>query len=775
MKFSTAFVSAGKEYSTFEKHIPAPYFRKSFVLDEAVSSAEITVTGLGFYILYVNGRDITKGMLAPYMSNPDHIIYYDNYDVSEYLRKGENVISLILGNGIQDCVGGEIWDFEKARFRSAPKLALSFEAKFPGGAVAFEADGNFKTFPSPILFDDLRCGVHYDARKEIKGWNLPGFDDSAWSSAEKAETPRGETRLCAADPIVCGYELKPKVCGKISLADYRARDDYMRNKNTAYKPTRREGFLYDFGKNAAGVERLKIKGRSGQVIELQFCEFLNGKGKASYQNLPFYPDGYAQRDIYICKGEGEETFVPPFTYHGFRYCVVMGIDENQATEDLLTYLVCNSALEERGSFSCSDATANTLQEMVRTSDLANFYYFPTDCPHREKNGWTGDAALSCEHMTMNLSPEKSYAEWLRNIRKAQLENGELPGIIPTSGWGYGWGNGPAWDIALVNLPYYTYIFRGDTEILKENASAIFRYICYSATHLNSRGLLAYGLGDWCPVTDVKASQEFTDTITVMDFCKKASVIFGVLGMTLQKTFTDTYYNELKAAARSHFIDFGTMTAEGRCQTSQSMAIYYDLFEQGEKPAAFKTLLDIIHENKDYIDFGILGARVLFHVLSDFGESELAYKMITRPEYPSYGHWVKLGLTALPEDFHRDNEEPSSLNHHFFGDISNWFISRIAGIRVNPYGKNPSEITVAPYFIESLNEAKAYYDTVSGKIAVEWKREGKFVLLTVSAAEGITGSIDLKDGWYLYNEGKNRAFYGQFGIRTGTNTYKLMKV
>ena len=149
--------------------------------------------------------------------------------------------------------------------------------------------------------------------------------------------------------------------------------------------------------------------------------------------------------MYICKGEGEETFVPPFTYHGFRYVLVEGIDEAQATESLLTYLVMNSDLKERGNFSCSDETVNLLQLFTRRSDLANFYYFPTDCPHREKNGWTGDASMSAEHMLLNLHAENSLREWMRNVRKAQRIDGALPGIVPTSGWGFAWGNGPAWD------------------------------------------------------------------------------------------------------------------------------------------------------------------------------------------------------------------------------------------------------------------------------------------------------------------------------------------
>ena len=750
MKFSKKFICAGKEFSTWEKHIPAPYFRKDFVLENDIDSAEITVTGLGFYMLYINGKDITKGILAPYISNPDHIVYFDNYDISKYLVKGKNVIALILGNGFQNNVGGEVWDFDQALFRSSPKLALTFEGKLcDGSEISFEADETFKTAPSPILFDDMRCGVHYDSRKETDGWNLPEFDDSSWKNAEFAENPRGEFRICTAEPIVCTHELQGKLLRKTKVDPYVSNKPQMNVKNTAYKPVNGEGFLYDFGVNAAGTARIKINGRPGQVVEFQFLEHIMLDGTPSYTNFQFYPDGYCQRVVFTCKG-GEETFVVPFTYFGCQYCAVMGIDDSQATEDLVTYLVCNSDLKERGSFECSDEVANKLQSMVRVSDLANFYYFPTDCPQREKNGWTGDAALSAEHMTQNLAVEKSLAEWMRSIVKSQTAEGEISGVVPTAGWGYD--NGPAWDIVMFNIPYYTYIYRGETEMIKEHAAAMLKYLHFISTRREERGLVYAGLRDWCPVTVIKAERVFTSTLSTMDMCKKASVMFDAVGMNLEKAYADGLFAELKSAARKHLIDLGTMTADGRCQTAQAMAIYYDLFEPAEKAEAFKVLLDIIHENDDFIDVGVLGGRVLFHVLSEGGAGDLAYKMITRPEYPSYGFCVKQGMTSLPEDFTtpRLDRFVSSLNHHFWGDISNWFISKVAGLRVNPYGNDSSYVNIVPDFISSLDHASAYYDTVKGRISVSWKRDGDDILLTVEKADGIKGRVLLNNGWYCHN-------------------------
>ena len=215
---STKFISAKKDYTTFYSPTPAPYFRKSFNV-AGVTSAELTICGLGFYELYINGKRSTKGYLAPYISNPDDILYYDKYDITPHLKVGKNVIGVQLGNGMLNCPGGLIWDFEKARYRSAPKLALHFFANLKSGeTVEFEADESFKVADSPIYFDDLRSGEFYDARKEITGWNIPDFDDTKWSNAIKAETPRGETVICPAEPIVITKELKPVCIRKAKIS-----------------------------------------------------------------------------------------------------------------------------------------------------------------------------------------------------------------------------------------------------------------------------------------------------------------------------------------------------------------------------------------------------------------------------------------------------------------------------------------------------------------------------------------------------------------------------
>lgn len=747
---SKKFICATREYSTYKDFVPSPYFRKTFIAYETPKKCTVTIGGLGFYDIFINGHKITKGILAPYISNPDHIVYYDEYDVTEYINEGKNVLGIQLGNGMQNAPGGEIWGFEKEDFRGAPRVAFAIEIEsFSGKTDVIEADQKVKTASSPVIFDDLRNGCFYDARLEIPHWSEPAFPDDNWQDALIAETPRGERRICKAEPVTAIRHLKPVNIRKCVLNEFRY-EKRVCSDVSSFPSKEKVGYLYDFGIDTAGVVRLKIKGERGQKIDLQYGEYLDENSNPDISNCQFYPDGFAQRDIYICKGEGEEIFEPQFTYHGFRYVVVLGIDESQATPDLLTYIVCSSALEERGNFKCSDDIVNRLQAMTRNATVSNFYYFPTDCPQREKNGWTGDANMSCRQTLLNLSPENSYKEWLRNVRKAQRENGEIPGVVPTGSWGYG--IGPAWDCVLINLPYFTYIYRGDTEILEDNADAIFQYANFLDKKRTERGTVNYGLGDWCPVTTLKSPVEFTSTVVSMDSMKKAAFIFGALGLKKQKAFCTELYNELRYAARKYLVDLKTCTAKGRCQTSQSMAIYYDVFDEGEKQKAFEVLVDIIEEGGEYIDFGFVGVLSIFRVLCEYGRADLAFKMIARSDYPSFGCWVKRGYTALAENFHPDGEFPDSLNHHCFGEISAIFIEYFAGIRVNPYEDNCKEVNIEPCFVPQLTNAKAYHDTVAGRISVLWERNGGEIKLTIEKEDEIFGEIKLPAG-YVFKDTK----------------------
>lgn len=727
MNFPKIFIKATNEFNTPEKFVAAPYFRKVFTVNTA-ADAQIKIAACGFYKLFINGEDITKGALAPYISNPDDIVYYDEYTVN--LTQGENVIGVMLGNGFVNNPAGWVWDYDKAKYRSAPHFALQLIC----GDLVIDADESFKTAPSPIIFDDYRYGEVFDATKQLDGWNIAEFDDSNWNNAIIAPMPRGEVRLCEAEPITVQKELRPVSITKTE-----------------------DGYIYDFGQNCAGVCRLNINGKKGQLIELRHGEMLID-GKMDIENIWFprnqngvhweFDKKHIHNDIYICRGEGLETYIPSFTYHGFQYVTVTGITEQQATPELLTYLVMNSNLKKCGDFTTSDKTLAALQDMTTRSDLSNFYYFVTDCPQREKNGWTADAALSAEQILLKFDATNSFREWMRNVCKAQNTVGALPGIVPTGGWGFSWGNGPAWDCVLAVIPYFCYKYRGDKQIIRECAPAFVKYLHYLTTRNDQNGLLAIGLGDWCQVGErystPKAPLIVTDTIMAIDIADKMALLFEEIDMRAQADFARAIAKQYRAAFRANLIDFDTMVVEGNCQSSQAMAIYYNLFNCDEKQKAFDYLLQLINQADGHMDTGVLGARVIFHVLSDFGYADLALNMIVRPDFPSYGYIVNQGFNTLWERFTR--EPFDSVNHHFWGDITAWFVKVLAGIDYNPDANNLTRVDIKPHIVDALDDASAYYDSGFGRIESCWiKKDGK-VTLKVNIPEGMTGIISPQNSY-----------------------------
>lgn len=449
----------------------------------------------------------------------------------------------------------------------------------------------------------------------------------------------------------------------------------------------------------------------------------------------FFPDGFMQSDVFVCSGN-EDVFEQRFAYYGYRYCYVWGITESQATDELLTAIEAYSDIKQIGDFTCSDDDANRLYHMVQRSDITNFVYFLTDCPHREKNGWTGDISLSAEHVMLSYDGEKSLREWLLHLRKSQTEEGELPGVAPNTEFGYGNYTGPTWDGVLFNVPYVLWVYRKNTDVILENAHAMLRYLEFISRKRDENGMVAHGrLGDWCPVggnaVSWKIPLELTQNLMLMDICDKASKMFDAVSLNMHKNFADTLYAEVRDAARK-YIDFDTMTVKGNCQSSQAMALYYGLFDETEKQKAFSVLLDIIHRDGNSMQGGILCLRVLFHVLSEFGESELAYNMICKREYPSYGYLLDKGFTTLPESFPKDyTNAETSFNHHFFGDISHWFVRHVAGINILN-----DKIVIKPNFIKKLDFAKASYELSDGSVLkVSWeRRDDKKYIVKISGAK-----------------------------------------
>lgn len=735
--FPINFINAGSQYSTTEKHVPAPYFRRNFELQKEIKSAKILICGLGFCELHVNGQNITKGYLAPYRSNHDHYIYYDEYDIKAYIHMGSNVAAMILGNGMQNAMGGAVWDFQKAAWRSAPQVSFEICLEYIDGEIEkIVSDEQTKTKPSPILFDDLLLGEEYDARLEIAGWDSTTLDDSDWESAIPVQATRGTPRLADVEPLVVRNERKP-----VAVMAYE------------------DGYIYDFGINTAGLCRMQLEhAEVGQKIWMVHFETMeNGKPYLDGIRFPYYehPDSF-QEITYYSAGKEVETYTPHFTYCGFRYVYIKGITAAQATETLLTCLEISSDLKQRGMFHCSDEMTNCLQEATVQTDYSNFYYFPTDCPQREKNGWTCDAANSAEQMLLNLTAEKSLAEWMRNIYKAMNEKGEIPGIVPTGDWGYEWGNGPGWDQVLVTIPYTIFKYRGDQTVLEELALPLMRYLTHLYMSLDEKDLIEIGLGDYNQAKRVACDCEtpivVTDTIMAKAIADAASEIYDILGMNEQKNYAEALKERVRKAFRKHLMEKDTLLIKGDTQTAYAMALYYDMVNQEEKETVIQHLLRTVRNEDEHLGTGCLGTKPLFCALADNGYAELAYHMITREDFPSYGNWIVRGATTLWENFFDEGGLIQSMNHHYFGHISAWFYTYLGGIRFNPTGRDINHVDIAPMFLEKLHFAEAQYEAPAGMIKIRWDRKNdNQIVISITVPEQMHGKIKLLDE-YVFESG-----------------------
>ena len=752
MNFSKRFIKATDDLCDIGHPVAAPYLRRSFSLDFAPEQAQILITGQGFYALFVNGREITKCEMAPYIANPDDILYYDRYDLLPYLRKGKNAIGILLGGGFRNAFGGFVWDFEKATCRGPLCTALTLTAEGEGKSFSMEADENFRTHPSPILHNDQRFGYIYDSREEIDGWSDAGFDDSDWEYAKNCLPPRGEARLCKADPIAVLRRIRPVKIEHFDELPY-CYENLREGAKAIPETVRKDVYVYDFGVNSAGLTELHIHGKPGQVVTVRHGEWKQN-GAFSVGTTMFFGErrtkpylDYNQTDVFILKG-GEERLIPRFKYDGFQYAYVEGLEPEQAAEDALTFVELSGGFAERGGFSSSDEALNRLYELTVRSDRSNFLWFPTDCPHREKNGWTGDAAMSAEHMLLHMAASRSMRTWLENIRAAQREDGALPGIVPTGGWGFAWGNGPAWDSVAFELPYEIYRYDGDLDVIRENIPMMMRYLTYIMSRRDERGLVAIGLGDWIDPFQSKnggkitAPLELTDSLMVYDSANKAAKMMRAVGRKEEAAYAESVAKAFRDAVRSCLIDPETLTVAGNCQTSQAFALDVGIFTAREFRKAGRRLVEIIRRDGEINTCGMIGLRHIYRALDKIGENELAYKLITSKERSCYGAWLEAGATALFENFpYPDGRESYSHNHHFLGDIAAWMQLCVAGLRPEPVSKS---FVLKPTFLSALTNAKAYFEGLS----TGWEKQSDgTVILRATVPEGMTGSLILPKDYF----------------------------
>ncbi len=690
----------------------SPQFRRRFTL-KSFQKAKLFVCGLGYGYYYLNGKSVSNDLFTAPVSNYQHTLWYITYDVTHLLKKGENIIAVWCGNGWYNEDFPSSWNFDKATWRDVPKVILRLDVD--GEPILF-TDNTWKCrAESAIWFNDLRSGEYFDARNYDKTWNTLDCDDSDWENAEIDVTPpKGIFRECRCEPI--------RECELLS---------YQKVLKTGKKK-----YVFDFGQNISGYVKLEIAGIAGQLLTIRYAEQLKADGSRELNNMTIhYPESAFQTDKFICSGK-PMVWSPKFAYHGFRYIEVEGL--NDPAEICIHAVFVHQAVNTRTKFKCSDEFLNQMFQAGQISTQSNMFYQMTDCPTREKLGWANDAQASAEQILTNFHAEKLLEKWLQDVWDAMRNDGALPGIIPTAGWGYEWGNGPVSDGILFELPYRIYLHTGNAEPLQQSIPYFERYLTYLNSRADEDGFVRFGLDDWARprYTDaesenVNVTVEFINALLMCNFYRILALAKQLTGASDTNALKQSEY--LKNLVLKHFIcDDGCCSVNK--QTSVAMLIYYDVYYDIEPLK--KQLMKLIEENNFHHDCGMVGLRRLYIALSKCGLEEYAYRIVTAEGYPSYKEWFNQGATTLWE-YWNWKEHDDSKNHHMFSDVLSWMVKSILGIRQAEQSVGFKIVHLKPYFFKELDYVAGSCETCSGKLSVSWRRSGREVLVEIEVPEKMT--------------------------------------
>ena len=702
---------------------PAPWFRKEFTASKTIQSARAYIAVGGLYELYINGKKVGNHRLDPMYTRFDRRTLYVTHDVTNLVSEGKNAVGILLGNGWYNHQSTAVWYFHEAPWRARPKFCIDIQITYSDSTKEIVSSGiDWKTALSNVVFNSIYTAEHQDARLNQPGWNTPGFDDSGWKNAIPVSAPSNNIVAQNLHPIRNVEEIQAQNMVKFSDKNY----------------------LFDFGRNISGVSKLKIKGDAGTEIRLIHAERLKKDGKSDLSNIDVHyrptddKDPFAT-DIYILSGNDDE-FMPHFNYKGFQYVEVLSSKPVELTGESLTAYFMHSDVPVAGKIHSSNPTLNKIWEATNNSYLSNLFGYPTDCPQREKNGWTGDGQIAIETGLYNFDGITVYEKWLADHRDEQQPNGVLPAIIPSSGWGYTWANGPDWTSTIAIIPWNIYLFYGDSHLLELCYDNIKKYV----DHIDAEspdGLTNWGLGDWVPVKSV-TPKEFTSSVyyyTDVTILAKAAQI-----LDHKKDFKkySALAEKIKDAINAKYLNPETGIYGSGLQTELSVPLFWGIVPDDLKGKVAQNLADRVIKDGKHIDVGLLGTKAILNALSENGFAELAYEVALQETYPSWGWWIKNGATTLYENWNIDSGSDISLNHIMFGEIGAWFYKGLGGIFPDPENPGFKNIILKPNFVPGLDQFEASHDGPYGKIESKWQRNGENIAYTVTVPPNSTATLFL---------------------------------
>jgi alpha-L-rhamnosidase len=685
--------------------------RKPFSVNKEIKEAVVYVSGLGHYELTINGKKIGNSEFAPLWTDYDKTVNFNTYELSaDQLQKGENVISVLLGNGMYNTLAERYSKFYVSF--GPPTLFFKMKVVYKDGSTDIvKSDETWKYSKSPITYNSIFGGEDYNANLEQKGWNETGFNDANWKKVIVQEAPKGILRPQTTTPITIQKQYEVKTSKEL-------------------KPN---FYIFNMGQNLSGFTTIKVKGKKGQTVRVWVGESLNedgtvGQGKTG---KPYYYD-------YTLKGEGVEEWQPKFSYYGFQYVQIENINyketknENLPTlVDLKSNFIYNSA-GEAGTFECSNDIFNKTHVLINNAIKSNFQSVFTDCPQREKLGWIEEIHLNGPGLLFNYNLESFIPATMQNISDSQRDNGLIPTIVPEYVvFGGDFTDSPEWGVTGVILPWMYYEQYGDASLIEKYYPVMKRYVDYLGTKATNH-IVSYGLGDWYDYGTHAAGYSKNSPIALSatsHYFYGASLV-AKASKLLNKIEDITKYEKLtsdiKNAFNKEFFNKETKQYGTSSQFSNAVPVFMDMVEPQYKQAVMQNLLKDIKAKDDRLTTGDVGNRYLFQALARNGENETMYKMNNHYDAPGYGFQIKFGLTTLTEQW--DPRKGNSWNHFMMGQIEEWFYQSLAGIVPDDQNPGFKHFFIQPEIVGDMTFVKASYKSIYGNIASAWeKKDGKLIL------------------------------------------------
>jgi len=689
--------------------LSARMFRKDVNIKKTVKHAVASICGLGLFEWSINGNKIGDQVLVPALSEYSKRSYYLTFDVTDQLRSGKNTLGVILGNGryFTPRLQKKIITVNSG----FPKMIFQLEVEYIDGTnEVIISDESWKLSTNgPIISNNEFDGEEYDATKEMSGWDSPGFDDSNWQQSERVSPPSVQLRAQPIASIKVMDTIKPVSVNEI-------------------KPNI---FIFDMGQNMVGWIKLKVRGEQGTKVTLRFAEILKPDGSIYLDNLR----SAKVTDVYTLKGKGIETFEPKFTYHGFRFVEITGFP-GKPNMDQIEGKVVYDNIPVTGTFETSNTTINSIYKNAYWGIRGNYRSIPTDCPQRdERQGWLGDRAYGSKGESFVFDNSRFYAKWMQDINDAQREDGSVPDVAPTFYKVYSdnvtW---PGTYLIISGMLYHQY---GDIKPISEHYDSFRKWMYYLKDKYMVDGILTKDTyGDWCMPPESQELIHSKDSARITSGKILSTVYYYHMlslmqeyAKLLNKTEDVEEYKriaEIVYQAYNHkFYDNNQKFYGNNTATANLLSLAYNLVPEENRTAVFNHIVDkTMNDFQGHISTGLVGAQWINRIFSLYGRPDIAFKLATNTDYPSFGYMIKNGATTIWELWNGNTADPSmnSGNHlMLLGDLLTWFYENLAGIQTDPGTPGFKHIIMKPTPVGDLKFVKASYQSVRGLIISEWNR------------------------------------------------------